>query len=435
MTAGAALLDSIGDASPLRGGRIASIRGLIAEATGISLPVGGMAEIETETGFLPAEVVGFRETGLQLMPLGPTRGIAAGAPVWGVDEAAVVSVGPHLLGRVIDALGRPIDGGPPLPRGEQAPLYREPVASMERPLLDEPLDVGVRAINAAVTLARGQRVGLFAGSGVGKSTLLGMMLRGTDADVRVLGLIGERGREVREFIERELGAARSTTVVVAVPSDSPPLLRARGAWVATAVAEWFRDQGLDVLLMMDSVTRFAFASREVGLARGEPATTKGYTPSVFAELPVLLERAGRTARGSITGVYSVLVEGGDLEDPISDALRAILDGHVVLTREMAERGHFPAIDVLASTSRAMPSVSSDEHRALATHLRRLLAAYRDSEDLIQVGAYARGSDPMVDAAIDRRAALDTFLQQDMRETTSLEQSVGGLLQALGGSPA
>jgi flagellum-specific ATP synthase len=257
-----------------------------------------------------------------------------------------------------------------------------------------------------------------------------MMVRGTDADVRVVGLIGERGREVREFIEHEIREARQSTVVVAVPSDSSPLLRTRGAYVATAIAEWFRDQGLDVLLLMDSITRFAFAAREIGLARGEPATTKGYTPSVFAELPKLLERAGRTGTGSITGIYSVLVEGGDMEDPIADSLRAILDGHIVLSRDLAERGQFPAIDVLGSVSRAMPLVTDAEHRKLASGMRRLLAAYRDAEDLIQVGAYAEGSDPLVDEAIQRRPLIESLLQQDRDESVSLTESMNQLGQAL-----
>ncbi len=432
MSAPAAIHAALGDARPIAGGRVAGVRGLVAEASGIELPVGGMAEVELEGEFLPAEVVGFREGRVQIMPLGSMRGMSAGAPVWPLSEASAVRAGPFLLGRVIDALGEPIDGGPPLPPGERAPLYREPLPAMERPLLDQALDSGVRAINAATTLARGQRVGLFAGSGVGKSSLLGMMVRGTDADVRVIGLVGERGREVREFIDRELGPARASTVVVAVPSDSPPLLRTRGAYVATAIAEWFRDQGLDVLLMMDSVTRFAFAAREVGLARGEPATTRGYTPSVFAELPTLLERAGRSPSGSITGVYTVLVEGGDMEDPVADALRAILDGHIVLSRELAERGHFPAIDVLASASRAMPAVTAPEHQTAALHLRQLLAAYRDSEDLIQVGAYARGSDPRVDEAIERRGAIDGFLRQELGDRSALDASLAALAQALGG---
>ncbi|MEE9281597.1 MAG: FliI/YscN family ATPase [Myxococcota bacterium] len=430
MSTPAALLETVEALRPPCGGRLDGVRGILAEASGLELPIGGLAEIETPLGFTAAEVVGFRGESLQLMPLGSMRGAAAGCRVWPRSREASVPVTQRVLGRVIDALGQPLDPGPPLRPEAVAPLYREPISPLDRPVIDTPLDVGVRAVNTAATLGRGQRVGLFAGSGVGKSTLLGMIVRGTDADVRVVGLIGERGREVREFIEREIGAARETTVVVAVPSDASPLLRTRGAYVATAIAEWFRDQGLDVLLMMDSITRFAFAAREIGLARGEPATTKGYTPSVFAELPKLLERAGRANRGSITGIYSVLVEGGDMEDPIADSLRAILDGHIVLSRDLAERGQFPAVDVLTSISRAMPLVTEDTHRELATHMRRLLAAYRDAEDLIQVGAYAEGSDPIVDEAIRRRSSIEELLKQDRDDTVSLAASVSALESAL-----
>lgn len=426
----AALLEHVERLSPPRGGRLLAVRGIVAEAGGLDLPVGGLAEIETPQGFVPAEVVGFRDERLQLMTLGTMQGAAAGCRVWPRSLRAGVPVSPRMLGRVVDGTGSAIDEGPPLRAQALAPLYRDPISPLERPVIDAPLDVGVRAVNGVATLGRGQRVGLFAGSGVGKSTLLGMVVRGTDADVRVIGLIGERGREVREFVERELGPARATSVVVAVPSDASPLLRMRGAYVATAIAEWFRDQGQDVLLLMDSITRFAFAAREIGLARGEPATTKGYTPSVFAELPKLLERAGRSTLGSITGIYSVLVEGGDMEDPIADALRAILDGHIVLSRDLAERGQFPAIDVLASTSRAMPLISDEEHRGLATRLRQLLAAYRDAEDLIQVGAYASGSDPVIDEAIVRRGLIAGLLCQDRDASISLAASVSELRRVL-----
>ncbi len=430
MSTPAALLETVEALRPPCGGRLNGVRGILAEASGLELPIGALAEIETPQGFTAAEVVGFRDESLQLMPLGSMRGAAPGCRVWPRSREASVPVTQRMLGRVIDALGQPLDAGPPLRPEAVAPLYRESVPPLDRPVIDTPLDVGVRAVNTAATLGRGQRVGLFSGSGVGKSTLLGMIVRGTDADVRVVGLIGERGREVREFIEREIGAARETTVVVAVPSDASPLLRTRGAYVATAIAEWFRDQGLDVLLLMDSITRFAFAAREIGLARGEPATTKGYTPSVFAELPKLLERAGRANRGSITGIYTVLVEGGDMEDPIADSLRAILDGHIVLSRDLAERGQFPAIDVLTSVSRAMPLVTQDLHRELATHMRRLLAAYRDAEDLIQVGAYAKGSDPIVDEAIRCRSSIEELLKQGRDETVSLTASVSALQSAL-----
>lgn len=425
-----ALLEVLDSARVPRGGRLTSVRGVLAEATGLDLPIGGMAHIETTSGFLPAEVVGFRGEIVQLVPLGAMRGASAGCRVWPLAARASVPTGPALLGRVIDALGAPVDGGPPIVSGPPAPLYRDPIPPLERPVLDTPLAVGVRTLDALATLARGQRVGLFAGSGVGKSTLLGMMVRGTNADVRVVGLIGERGREVREFIEREIGGARGSTVVVAVPSDASPVLRTRGAYVATAIAESFRDQGCDVLLLMDSITRFAMAAREIGVARGEPATTKGYTPSIFAELPVLLERAGRTQRGSITGIYTVLVEGGDMEDPIADTLRAILDGHIVLTRALAERAHYPAIDILASASRAMAHVTRPRHREHAARLRRLLASYRDAEDLIQVGAYAKGSDPMVDEAILRRGQIEAFLQQDVSDPSTFSHTLEELERIL-----
>jgi flagellum-specific ATP synthase len=368
------------------------------------------------------------------MPLRTLRGVVSGCRVWPRARAASVPAGEFLLGRVVDALGEPADGGVPFPAGAaRAPLYRAPIPPMERALISEPLDVGVASLNSLTPFARGQRVGLFAGAGLGKSTLLGMMLRGTSADVRVVGMVGERGREVREFVERELGDARRSTVVVAVTSDASPLLRMRGAYVATAIAEHFRDRGQQVLLMIDSLTRFAMAAREIGLARGEPSATKGYTPSVFAELPNLLERAGCLGTGSITGVYSVLVEGDDLEDPIADALRAILDGHVVLSRQLAERGHYPAVDPLASVSRTTDVVASPEHRTLASRMRRLLAAYRDAQDLIQVGAYAAGSDVDVDAAIARRAAIESFLRQETRTKRTIAESLAGMRAALQGA--
>ena len=427
-----ALLDALGSAAPLQGGYLTAIRGLLAEARGLDIPVGGLAEIETPGGFFPAEVVGFRSDHLQLMSLSTPRGIEPGCRVWTLARSATVPVGDFLFGRVIGAMGQPIDDGPPFPVAERAALYRDPIPALKRPVLSEPLDVGVRSVNATTTLARGQRIGLFAGTGVGKTTLLGMMARGTDADVRVLALIGERGREVREFIDRDLGEARHNTIVVAVPSDCSPLLRTRGAYVATAIAEYFRDRGKNVLLLVDSITRFAFAAREIGLARGEPATTKGYTPSVFAELPTLVERVGKLEHGSITAIYSVLVEGDDLGDPVADAMRGLLDGHIVLSRDLAERGHFPAVDVLGSISRAMVVVAEPEHRDLAARMRRLMAAYRDAEDLIQVGAYAKGSDPVIDEAIRRRPAIETFLQQEATEAVPMTGLVNELSRIMTG---
>jgi flagellum-specific ATP synthase len=418
-----------------RGGRITSVRGLCVEASGLELAVGALAEIETGARLVPAEIVGFRGATTQLMPLAAARGIRAGDRVWPLGVRAALPPGESLLGRAIDPLGRPIDDGPALRRRAQVPLYRDPIPALARPMLEQPLDVGVRAINALCTIARGQRIGLFAGAGIGKSTLLGMMVRGTDADVIVCALIGERGREVREFIERELGPARRKSVVVAATSDEAAGLRVRGAYAATAIAEHFRDRGAHVLLVMDSVTRFALAAREIGLARGEPATTKGYTPSVFAELPRLLERAGRHGAGSVTGIYTVLVEGDDLEDPLADALRAILDGHLVLSRDLAEQGRFPALDVLASQSRAMPVVTTRVHRARALRVRRWLAAWRNAQDLIQVGAYAKGSDPDVDEALLHRAGMENFLAQDVAERADLASSISGLNRLTEGATA
>ncbi len=333
---------------------------------------------------------------------------------------------------MLDGLGRPLDGGPPLEGAEPVPLHRraEPCLARERVLF--PLDVGVRAINGLTTVGRGARLGIFAGSGVGKSTLLGMIARYTASDVAVIALIGERGREVREFIERELGDALSRSVVVVATSDTAPLLRVRAAHLATAIAEHFRDTGRHVLLLMDSVTRFCMALREIGLAAGEPPATRGYPPSVWSALPALLERAGTGASGgSVTGIYTVLVEGDDPNEPVADATRAILDGHIALTRELAERGHYPPIDVLASVSRVMDDVVPREHTALARQARELLATYRRVEDLISIGAYAEGSDPAVDRARALRGALEGFLRQGRDEPSDLEASRSGLARVLG----
>jgi FliI/YscN family ATPase len=415
---------------PVQGGYVTALRGELVEACGLALPVGSLADIETGRVFLPAEVVAFRAGHIELMALDDLRGVAPGARVWPRTEIESVPAGDFLLGRIVGALCEPQDGGPPLPRTRGVPLHRPPLAPLARRALSEPLDVGVAAINALATVARGQRIGLFAGAGLGKSTLLGMIVRGTDADVRVIALIGERGREVRELVDHELGAARRTTVVVAVPADAAPLRKIRAAHTATAIAEHFRDAGRHVLLLMDSVTRFAMAARQVGLARGETTTARGYTPSVFAALPALIERAGCTDSGSITGVYNILVDGDATDDPIAESLRAILDGHIVLSRALAERGHFPAIDPLASVSRVMERVATPEHRQLATHARRLIAAHRDTEDLIQVGAYVAGSDALVDEAVGRRPAMEALLRQDPAIVRTLADAVAGLHAAL-----
>ena len=338
---------------------------------------------------------------------------------------ASVPVGRGLLGRIIDPLGRALDGKGPVVPEDYYPLYAEPVSPMERKEIEEPLDVGVRAINGLLTCGKGQRVGIMAGSGVGKSMLLGMIARHTEADVNVIALIGERGREVKEFVKRDLGEeGLERSVLVVATSDKSPLIRMRGAFVATAIAEYFRDQGREVILMMDSLTRFAMAQREIGLSIGEPPTTKGYTPSVFALLPKLLERAGTTPdRGSITGFYTVLVEGDDMNEPIADALRAILDGHIVLSRDLAAEGHYPAVDVLASLSRLMINVVDEEHMRYAQKLIDLLATYKRSEDLVNIGAYNRGSNPKLDYALEKMDRIRSYLRQDYRERVPLERSV------------
>nr|BCX00504.1 MAG: ATP synthase [Bacteroidota bacterium] len=400
---------------PLCYGRVRSVVGLLVEATGLDAPVGALCQIALEAErTVPAEVIGIRDELTLLMPLEEVVGLRQGAWVRRSTQPLRVPVGPELLGRVIDAAGRPLDGKGPIFCDEFYPVHRDPPPAMSRPLIREALHTGIRAIDGLLTIGKGQRVGIFAGSGVGKSVLLGMIARRSSAHVNVIALIGERGREVREFIEDNLGSeGLARSVVVAVTSDQAAMSRVKGAFVATAIAEYFRDQGQDVLLMMDSVTRVAMAQREIGLASGEPPSTKGYTPSVFALLPRLLERAGPGPRGTITGLYTVLVEGDDLNEPIADAVRGILDGHIVLSRRLAHRGHYPAIDVLASTSRVMPRIVSPEHRRLAQEARALLATYAEAEDLIHIGAYVRGSNPRIDRALERIEALRAFLVQDM----------------------
>ncbi len=396
-------------------GHVTRVVGLVVESAGPRARVGDVCELRRDGGgpALPVEVVGFRDGRLVTVPLGDTAGIRPGDRI--VLKGGVLSLpaGESLLGRVIDGLGRPLDGRGPLGTADRAPLRPPAMNPLDREPIVAPLPTGVRAIDGLLTCGRGQRIGLFGGSGVGKSTLLGMIARGTAADVVVLGLVGERGREVRSFLEHDLGPdGLSRAVVVVSTSDSPPLVRMRAAYGATAIAEYFRDRGKNVLLMMDSVTRFAMAQREVGLAAGEPPTAKGYPPSVFALLPGLLERAGNVqGRGSITAVYSVLVEGDDVNEPIADAVRGILDGHIVLSRDLAARNHYPAIDVLGSISRTMPDVTDVEHRRRAGQVREWLATLRDSEDLVSVGAYVKGTTPRIDAALERRDAIARFLCQ------------------------
>ncbi|RMH05418.1 MAG: FliI/YscN family ATPase [Nitrospirae bacterium] len=410
-------------------GRVLRAVGLTIEGTGPASSIGQLCRIVPAHHPEPieAEVVGFRDGRVLLMPLGDVRGIGPGSHVIYDAQMPMVPVGPELLGRVLDGLGRPLDGREPIPASAAYPLYHDPPNPLERERIACPLDVGIRAINALLTCGRGQKVGIFAGSGVGKSVLLGMMCRQTEADVTVIALIGERGREVKEFIEKELGpTGRQRAVVVAATSDQPPLVRLRGAFLATAIAEYFRDQGRHVLLLMDSLTRVAHAQREVGLAVGEPPTSKGYPPSVFALLPKILERVAPTPQGTMTGLYTVLVEGDDLADPIADFVRAVLDGHIVLTRELAARGHFPAIDVLKSISRVMPDIVSRDHLAHARFLLELLAVYQNAEDLINLGAYRPGSNARLDLAVSMIETIQQFLRQDVREQAPLADSVRAL---------
>jgi flagellum-specific ATP synthase len=419
-----------------RRGRVDDLIGLIVEATGLEAEVGEVCSVETgrRRPAVPAEVVGFRAGRTLLMPLGDIHGIGPGHAVSATGRPVRVPVGDELLGRVIDGLGRPIDGLdrelPSSARSTQA----SPPAALSRPRITERVSLGVRALDALVPCGRGQRLGIFAGSGVGKSSLLGMIARSCTADVNVIALVGERGREVREFIERDLGDAISRSVVVVATSDEPALLRIKAAFTATTVAEHFRAQGLDVMLMMDSVTRVAMAQREVGLAIGEPPATRGYTPSVFALLPRLLERTGTSAEGTITGLYTVLVDGDDFNEPIADAVRSILDGHVVLDRSLAHAGHYPAIDVLGSVSRLEGEVTSRDVRMAGRRVRSLLAAHREKADLISIGAYQPGTDPLVDEALLKREAIDDFLRQGPEEPSTAEEADAGLLALAGIAP-
>lgn len=395
-------------------GRVTRVVGLVVEATGIDVGLGSLCRITNHARdrSVLAEVVGFNERHVLLMPLGELDGLHAGASVQPLGRTFGVDVGPGLLGRVLNGLGHPIDGKGKLDTIERVPLSAEPPNPLQRETIDRPMETGVRAIDGLLTIGRGQRVGIFAGSGVGKSTMLGMIARHAQADVNVIALLGERGREVREFLENSLGAeGLARSVVIVATGDQAALVRARGALVATAIAEYFRDQGKQVLLMVDSVTRVAMAWREIGLATGEPPTTKGYPPSVFANLPRLLERAGNGDRGGITGIYTVLVDGDDFNEPVADAARSILDGHIVLTRRLAAQNHFPAIDVLDSKSRVKDHITNDVQRRSGSAMLRLEAAYREKEDLIMVGAYQKGSDPYVDAAIVYRHRVLEFLQQ------------------------
>jgi flagellum-specific ATP synthase len=402
--------------------------GLVIEGTALSVPVGASCRVLGQAGAVDAEVVGFRSGSTLLMPFGSLEGVAPGDVIECVSLRQSVPVGEQLLGRVIGGRAEPLDGKGPIFASERYPLYAPAPDPLTRARIVKPMPVGIRSIDALLTIGAGQRIGIFSGSGVGKSVLLGMIARNTAAEVNVVLLVGERGREVREFLERDLGPeGLARSVVVVATSDRPALLRVRAASVACALAEYFRDRGRDVVLMMDSVTRVAYAQREIGLSVGEPPATKGYPPSVFAMLPRLLERTGTSDRGSITGMYAVLVEADDLDEPISDAARGILDGHIVLSRQLANRGHYPAVDVLGSISRVMPDVINAEHREAARRAVASMAAYRDAEDLISIGAYVEGSNPEVDAAKRIKGSLDQFLRQDMFDRTGFEEARDGLL--------
>lgn len=410
-------------------GKLTRVVGLTLEAIGCRAAIGALCRIDTLDGTLEAEVVGFSGDRLYLMPSEQLKGVIPGARVVPITEEHGIPVGMNLLGRVIDGIGQPLDGLGPILSSHSVQFALHRINPLSRRPIHQPMDVGVRAINAVLTVGQGQRMGLFAGSGVGKSVLLGMMTRGSVADVVVVGLIGERGREVKEFIEEILGEeGRARSVVVAAPADASPLMRLKGCETALAIAEYFRDQGLNVLLLMDSLTRYAQAQREIALAVGEPPATKGYPPSVFAKLPALVERAGNGSdgQGSITAFFTVLTEGDDLQDPIADAARAILDGHIVLSRELADSGHYPAIDIEKSISRVMPMVTSPEHMELARTLKQFYSLYQQNRDLITIGAYSQGSDPRIDRAIIQKPYLDQFLQQGMREVIHYDDGLQAL---------
>ena len=406
-------------------GKVTQVIGLTVESEGPDASIGDLCYIypAKATKPLKAEVVGFRNNKVILMPLGDLHSIGPGCDVVGTGKPLTVQVGSELLGRVLDGLGQPLDGSHISSRMPHYSTHNLPSNPLMRPRVTEPLSIGVRAIDGLLTVGQGQRVGIFAGSGVGKSTLLGMVARNTSADVNVIALIGERGREVLEFIEKDLGPeGLARSVVIVATSDQPALIRIKGALIATTIAEYFRDRGLNVMLMMDSVTRYAMALREVGLAIGEPPATRGYTPSVFANLPKLLERAGTGPRGSITAFYTVLVDGDDMNEPIADAVRGILDGHIVLSRDLAHKGHFPAIDVLASVSRVMKEIVSEEQQDAANELKRLLATYRDSEDLINIGAYQRGSNAEIDKSLDAIEQIQAFTRQKTSEKVDYQEA-------------
>jgi len=410
-------------------GKIVKVAGIVAEADGPGLSVGSLCVIKNSEGLnIQAEVVGFNEKSIIIMPFGEMRGIKTGSRILATGKKPGVQVGEAYLGRVVDGLGRPIDGKGIIRGKKEYPIYGDVLNPLKREIIHDVIDVGICSINALLTIGKGQRIAIMSGSGVGKSVLTGMIARNTSADVIVMALIGERGREVREFIENTLGEkGLKKSVVVVATSDSPPLVRIRGAYVATTLAEYFRDKGLDVILVMDSITRFAMSLREVGLAAGEPPSAKGYTPSVFSEIPKLLERAGTVEKtGSITGIYNVLVEGDDMNEPITDCVRSVADGHIVLSRSLSHKGHYPAVDVLASISRVMKDIIDSEHYDNAKKLIEVLSTYRAAEDLIRIGAYVDGSDPEIDVAKKIIKKINSFLRQDIHQKVSFKESVDRL---------
>jgi flagellum-specific ATP synthase len=424
-------IDRVAAASPIRAnGRVKKVVGMVVEASGPAAQIGCVCDITSDNGSdsVSAEVLGFKEDSVLLVPLEDIHRLGPGCKVVARKEKAYVGVGKAMLGRVIDGLGNPIDGKGDIPVDDEYPIYANPVNPLLRNRIQQPLDIGIRAINGLLTVGCGQRMGIFAGSGVGKSVLLGMIARRTSADVNVIALIGERGRELNEFIQKDLGPeGLARSVVVVATSDHLPLVRLRGGFIATTIAEFFRDQGLHVNLMMDSVTRLAMAQREIGLSLGEPPTTKGYTPSVFSMLPKLLERAGTSShRGTITGLYTVLVEGDDMNEPIADTVRSILDGHIVLSRDLAHQNHYPAIDVLKSVSRVMDDIADLDHKHHAGRIKEVMATYRKAEDLINIGAYAAGSNAGIDLAIKMIDTINHFLRQGIHEETTYEESVAAL---------
>jgi len=421
-------LSIVRSSNPLKTyGKVVQVVGLIIEGMGIGSSIGDVCNIDTREGPVEVEVVGFKSDRLLMMPLGEMRGVQPGSRIVAKGKTTYVSAGPQLLGRILDGMGTPLDSGNK-PTGVKYPIYSSPINPLKRGRIVTPIDIGIRAMNGLLTVGRGQRMGIMAGAGVGKSVLMGMIARNTEADLNVIALIGERGREVREFLEKDLGkeGLRRSVVVIAT-SDQPPLVRIRGAFLATAIAEYFRDQGKDVLLMMDSLTRFAMAQREVGLAVGEPPTSKGYTPSVFALLPRLLERAGPVeSGGSITGLYTVLVEGDDMTEPIADSVKSIVDGHIVLSRELANHNHYPAIDVLQSISRVMPDIVDSKHIELRGRLVEILSTYKHYEDIVTIGAYTAGSNPKLDYALSMLDKVNNYLRQKMGEKMDLGDSLQGL---------